>query len=125
MKPVNPKSRLFKPDGAYVLGTDAVILLECKFQSTSGSADEKILNSPTKLQLYKEAYPHVKQWRYVLVLSEWFMQPAYRQWLDVLTKNPEISVWWAKRTEEVQVQLEIDEEKGSVKVHLTNYQLFP
>ncbi|QIG59588.1 hypothetical protein [Dishui Lake phycodnavirus 2] len=125
MKPVNPKSRLFKPDGAYVLGTDAVILLECKFQSTSGSADEKILNSPTKLELYKQAYPHVKHWRYVLVLSEWFQQPTYTQWLAVLTKNPEISVWWAKRTDEVRVQLEIDETSGSVKVHLTNYQLLP
>jgi hypothetical protein len=45
--------------------------------------------------------------------------------LDVLTQNPEISVWWAKRTNDVRVQLEIDEAGGSVKVHLTNYQLFP
>jgi len=125
MKPVNPKSRLFKPDGAYVLGTDTVILLECKYQSTSGSADEKILNSPVKLDLYKQAYPHVKHWRYVLVLSEWFQQPTYTQWLEVLTKNPEISVWWATRTDELRVQLEIDENGGSVKVHLTNYQLLP
>lgn len=126
MKPVNPKSRLFKPDGAYVSRDgEVVILLECKYQSTSGSADEKILNAPVKLDLYKQAYPRVKHWRYVLVLSEWFQQPAYTQWLEVLQKNKEITVWWTKRTPDLRVQLEVDEDKGTVKVHLSHYQLIP
>lgn len=124
MKPVDPSMRLFHPDGAYVKG-DWVLLFECKYQGGSGSVDEKILNSPVKLELYKQAYPHVKQWRYVLVLSEWFRQPSYKTWIDTLLRNPEIDVWWAARrsNDEVAVKLEIDGDK--VKVHLSYYELVP
>lgn len=124
--PANPKARLFKPDGAYIRG-DSVIIMECKYQSTSGSADEKILNSPTKLELYKRAYPHVKRWKYILVLSEWFQQPSYTEWLETLKKNDEIDVWYARRLDdgEVRVKLEIDEDKGTTRVFLTNYELIP
>lgn len=121
MKPVDPKMRLFHPDGAYVKD-DWVLLLECKYQGGSGSVDEKILNSPTKLELYKQAYPHIKHWRYVLVLSEWFRQPSYDMWIKTLKRNPEIDVWWAEKcTEGVRVKLEVDGER--VKVHLTDYKL--
>ena len=124
MHPVDPSARLFHPDGAYVKD-DWVLLLECKYQSGGGSVDEKILNSPTKLEIYKRAYPHVKDWRYTLVLSEWFRQPKYKTWIDVLLENPEIDVWWAAKCEdgEVSVKLEIDGDR--VKVHLSNYKLVP
>ena len=123
MKPVDPNMRLFHPDGAYIKD-DWVMIIECKYQGGSGSVDEKILNSPTKLELYKQAYPHVKDWCYVLVLSEWFRQPSYKTWIDTLTRNPEIQVWWAeKRTHSVCVKLEVDGD--AVKVHLSNYQLVP
>lgn len=125
MKPVDPNARLFKPDGAFIRGGH-VILMECKYQSTSGSADEKILNSPMKLELYKQAYPRVKKWKYILVLSEWFKQPSYDGWIAALKNNPEIDVWWAKSTEnEVQVKLEVDEKSGKVRVLLSNHQLVP
>jgi hypothetical protein len=117
-------SRLFKPDGAYVTDDrETVVILECKYQSVPGSADEKILNSPTKLDLYKRAYPRVKRWRYVLVLSEWFKQPKYEEWLDVLREHPEIDVWWATRTDEVKTNFEIDG-KGKIKLHLCNYSVY-
>ena len=122
MRPVDPGARLFKPDGAYVRG-DRVILLECKYQGGAGSVDEKILNSPVKLELYKQAYPHVRDWKYVLVLSEWFRQRAYAGWISTLLKNPEIEVWWAEHTSELKVQLEVDDAKGCVKVYLCNYRL--
>jgi hypothetical protein len=117
-------SRLFKPDGAYVTDDrETVVILECKYQSVPGSADEKILNSPTKLALYKRAYPRVKRWRYVLVLSEWFKQPKYEEWLNVLREHPEIDVWWATRTDEVKTNFEIDG-KGKIKLHLCNYSVY-
>lgn len=122
MKPVDPKMRLFHPDGAYVKD-DWVLLLECKYQGGSGSVDEKILNSPTKLELYKQAYPHIKHWRYVLVLSEWFRQPSYEMWIRTLKRNPEIDVWWVEKCD-IRVKLEVVEGEH-VKVHLTNYQLAP
>jgi hypothetical protein len=77
-----------------------------------------------KLDLYKQAYPHVRNWKYVLVLSEWFKQRAYRGWIATLLKNPDIEVWWAERTPDVRVQLEVCE-KDEVKVYLCNYQLVP
>lgn len=121
MKPVNPNARLFKPDGAFIThDRETVVILECKYQSVTGSADEKILNSPTKLALYKRAYPHVKRWRYVLVLCEWFKQPVYEEWLDVLREHPEIDVWWARPTTEVRVKLEVDK-SGHVRVFYCNY----
>lgn len=125
MCPVTTSSgRLFKPDGAYVTDDrQSVTILECKYQSVAGSADEKILNSPTKLSLYKRAYPNVKRWRYVLVLCEWFKQPMYAEWLDVLRDDhPEIDVWWAQRTTEVQVKLEVSK-SGYVKVLFCNYSI--
>tara|TARA_B100000287_G_scaffold404363_1_gene426975 strand:- start:26996 stop:27445 length:450 start_codon:yes stop_codon:yes gene_type:complete len=125
MKPVDTNERLFRPDGAYIIGTDEVILLECKYQSTSGSADEKILNSPTKLDVYKMQYPHVKRWKFVLVLSEWFQREEYKRWLEVLRAKPDVIVRFAEPTDEVIVQLEIDEKRGIVKTHLTNYQFIP
>lgn len=125
MKPVvNENERRFKPDGAYIIG-DEVILLECKYQCTPGSADEKILNSPTKLDVYKMQYPRVKRWKFILVLSEWFQQEQYKRWLEVLREKPDILVRFAERTDEVIVKLEIDEERGTVKTHLTNYQFIP
>jgi hypothetical protein len=113
--------RLFKPDGAYVTDDrETVVILECKYQSVRGSADEKILNSPTKLALYKRAYPRVKRWRYVLVLSEWFKQSAYEEWLEVLGEHPEIHVWWATHTDEAETKFEMDS-KGKIKLHLCYY----
>lgn len=123
MRPVNSNARLFKPDGAYVTrDKETVVLFECKYQTVAGSADEKILNSPVKLALYKRAYPHVKRWRYVLVLCEWFKQPAYEEWIDVLREHPEIEVRWAKPTKELQVKLEV-EKSGRIKIMYCNYSM--
>lgn len=123
MRPVETNARLFKPDGAFVTDDEeTVVILECKYQSVAGSADEKILNSPTKLELYKRAYPHVKRWRYVLVLCEWFKTQAYEEWLDVLRAHPEIDVWWATPTDDLIVKFEIDK-GGKVRVVYCNYKV--
>ena len=75
-----------QPDECYVCEkTKTIVIIEKKFQQTSGSACEKLQTGPAKLENYAERYPG---WtiKYVYVLSNWFKQECEAE-LKLLDKK--------------------------------------
>lgn len=77
----------FQPDEAYYLPeTNEVIIYEKKFQSTSGSADEKLGNCAWKIKEYKDLFSAcgINKVSYIYIFNDWFEQPRYTKLLKYI-----------------------------------------
>lgn len=72
-------SKQLLPDEAILIESDKKIyIIEKKFQSGSGSVDEKLQTCDFKLKQYKKLFEGTKyQVSYIYVLNDWFKQPQY------------------------------------------------
>ena len=77
----------FQPDEAYYLPeTNEVIIYEKKFQSTPGSADEKLGNCAWKIKEYKDLFSAcgINKVSYIYIFNDWFKQPRYAKLLKYI-----------------------------------------
>ena len=88
-----PASGCKSPDEAFInIELKKLVILEKKFQQTSGSVDEKPQTGVFKQFHYSELFPSY-QVSYVYCLSDWFKKPEYTSVLKYLKKN-DIPVFW-------------------------------
>ena len=87
VNPLDYLSWMFQPDEAYYLPeTNEVIIYEKKFQSTSGSADEKLGACAWKIQEYRNVFAAVgiPTVSYIYIFCDWFKQPRYEKLLKYI-----------------------------------------
>jgi hypothetical protein len=79
-------SAKLKPDEAlYITDSKRLHVIEKKFQTCSGSVDEKLQTCGFKLKQYSKLLkPIGVRVTYSYVLSEWFQQPRYRDVLEYI-----------------------------------------
>lgn len=74
--------KLLPDDSIYVIVSNTIYIIECKFQKVAGSVDEKLQTCDFKKKQYiKLMKPLGIKVDYIYVLNDWFTVPAYR---DVL-----------------------------------------
>lgn len=79
-------SKRLEPDnGLFVIVRDTLFILEMKFQTVSGSVDEKLQTCDFKRKQYTKLVRDLG-WRveYVYILNDWFRDPRYRDTLDYI-----------------------------------------
>lgn len=90
---LKPAAGCKQPDEAYIdLEEKNIIIIEKKFQQTSGSVDEKLQTGCFKQLHYKELFPNFKIY-YMYCLSDWFQRDEYKSVLNYL-KDGGIHVFW-------------------------------
>lgn len=80
-------SKRWKPDEAFINESNhTVYIIEKKFQSTSGSVDEKLATFPFKMHEYKKLLtPIGYDIVYIYLLSsQWFDNPRYQDYYDYM-----------------------------------------
>lgn len=79
-------SKRLEPDNAiYVISNWKLYIVEIKFQHVSWSVDEKLQTCDFKNKQYNRLFSWLGiEVEYCYVLSEWFMQPAYRDVLNYI-----------------------------------------
>ncbi len=77
--------KLLPDDAIYVVVNNTFFIIECKFQKTSGSVDEKLQTCDFKRRQYRKLLaPLNMEVEYIYLLNDWFRHPAYRDVLDYI-----------------------------------------
>jgi hypothetical protein len=77
--------RLLPDDAVLVLANKTLYIVEIKFQTVSGSVDEKLQTCDFKLKQYKKLIsPLGLSVKYVYVLNKWFRKPEYKDVLEYI-----------------------------------------
>lgn len=77
--------RLIPDDTIYVIISNTLFIIECKFQISSGSVDEKLQTCDFKKKQYKKLLsPANIEVEYIYLLSNWFRQKRYKDVLDYI-----------------------------------------
>lgn len=77
--------RLLPDDSIFVLINNTVFIIECKFQQTAGSVDEKLQTCDFKKKEYQKLLAQLNvEVEYVYLLSEWFKDSSYKDVLDYI-----------------------------------------
>ena len=87
VNPLDYLSWMFQPDEAYYLPeTNEVIIYEKKFQSTNGSADEKLGACAWKISEYRSVFAAagIPTVSYIYIFCDWFKQPRYEKLLKYI-----------------------------------------
>jgi len=75
--------RLLPDDAVLVLVNKTLYIVEIKFQTVSGSVDEKLQTCDFKLKQYKKLISQLGlNVKYVYILNDWFKKPEYKDVLD-------------------------------------------
>lgn len=82
-------SKKILPDGVFIQD-NKVRIYEKKFQSTSGSVDEKIQTAPFKLYELKKLFAPlgITDVTYTYILNDWFEDDKYRDVLEYIRNSP-------------------------------------
>ncbi|MDI9312831.1 MAG: hypothetical protein QM535_21655 [Limnohabitans sp.] len=77
--------RLLPDDSIYVIINNAMFIIECKFQQSKGSVDEKLQTCDFKKKQYQKLLSQLNmEVEYIYLLSEWFKNPKYKDVLDYI-----------------------------------------
>lgn len=77
--------RLLPDDALYVVLNNTVYIIEKKNQVVAGSVDEKLQTCDFKRKQYKKLFSRINfEVEYIYLLSDWFKQPAYKDYLDYI-----------------------------------------
>lgn len=75
--------RLLPDDSIYVIINNTMFIIECKFQQSAGSVDEKLQTCDFKKRQYQKILSQLNmEVEYIYLLSEWFKKPEYKDVLD-------------------------------------------
>lgn len=82
-------SKRYLPDDSFLnISTNVLYIIEKKFQSQSGSVDEKLATFPFKRYVYERLVDGLNlQIKYLYVLSDWFNKPRYSDYYDYMKEN--------------------------------------
>ena len=88
----------FQPDEAYFLSeSNEIIIYEKKFQSVSGSADEKLGACAWKIKEYKDLFfaCGISKVSYIYIFNDWFKQKRYEKLLKYIKSVPDCDyIFW-------------------------------
>ncbi|MEG3022925.1 MAG: hypothetical protein RR888_02485 [Akkermansia sp.] len=77
--------KLLPDDCLYVIVNNTLFIIECKFQHTEGSVDEKLQTCDFKKKQYQKLMAQANiEVEYVYLLSDWFKNPKYKDVLDYI-----------------------------------------
>lgn len=77
--------KLLPDDSIYVIINNTMFIIECKFQQTSGSVDEKLQTCDFKKKQYQKLLaPANIDVEYIYLLNNWFRDPRYKDVLDYI-----------------------------------------
>lgn len=77
--------RLLPDDCIFVLVNNTVFIIECKYQKTGGSVDEKLQTCDFKKKQYQKLLAQLNvEVEYVYLLNKWFTKPEYKDVLDYI-----------------------------------------
>jgi hypothetical protein len=77
--------RLLPDDSIYVIINNTMFIIECKFQKSEGSVDEKLQTCDFKKKQYQKLLSQLNmEVEYIYLLSEWFKNPKYKDVLDYI-----------------------------------------
>jgi hypothetical protein len=77
--------RLLPDDSIYVIVNNTMFIIECKFQQSAGSVDEKLQTCDFKKRQYQKLLSQLNmEVEYIYLLSEWFKKPEYKDVLDYI-----------------------------------------
>lgn len=77
--------RLLPDEAIFIINSNALFIIEMKFQEVAGSVDEKLQTCDFKKKQYQKllAKTNIKV-EYVYVLSDWFKHKGYKDVLDYI-----------------------------------------
>lgn len=79
------KSKILPDDCIFVIVENKLFIIECKFQQTPGSVDEKLQTCDFKKKQYQKLLAKANiDVEYVYLLSEWFKKEKYQDVLDYI-----------------------------------------
>lgn len=77
--------RLLPDDSIYVIINNTMFIIECKFQQSAGSVDEKLQTCDFKKKQYQKLLSQLNmEVEYIYLLSEWFKKQEYKDVLDYI-----------------------------------------
>ena len=77
--------RLLPDDSIYVIINNTMFIIECKFQQSAGSVDEKLQTCDFKKKQYQKLLSQLNmEVEYIYLLSEWFKKRGYKDVLDYI-----------------------------------------
>jgi hypothetical protein len=77
--------KMLPDDAIFIIAKNTMFILEKKFQSTSGSVDEKLQTCDFKLKQYKKLFALISiNTKYTYILNDWFKQDSYKDMLDYI-----------------------------------------
>lgn len=77
--------KLLPDDSIYVIINNTLHIIECKFQSVEGSADEKLQTCDFKKKQYQKLFSRANvAVEYIYLLNDWFRKPEYKDVLDYI-----------------------------------------
>jgi hypothetical protein len=77
--------RLLPDDSIYVIINNTMFIIECKFQQSAGSVDEKLQTCDFKKKQYTKLLSQLNmEVEYIYLLSEWFKKIEYKDVLDYI-----------------------------------------
>lgn len=77
--------KLLPDDSIYVIKTNTLFIVECKYQQVNGSVDEKLQTCDFKRKQYQKLMSQVNiDVEYIYLLSNWFKNPKYKDVLDYI-----------------------------------------
>ncbi len=77
--------KLLPDDSIFVIIANTLFVIECKFQQTEGSVDEKLQTCDFKRKQYQKLLSKANiEVEYMYLLSDWFRNPKYKDVLDYI-----------------------------------------
>lgn len=78
-------SKLLPDDSIYVLVNNTIFIIECKYQNSPGSVDEKLQTCDFKKKQYQKLFaPANFEVEYIYLLSNWFRKDKYKDVLNYI-----------------------------------------
>tara|TARA_R110002033_G_C3865785_1_gene236868 strand:+ start:1127 stop:1648 length:522 start_codon:yes stop_codon:yes gene_type:complete len=77
--------KILPDDSIYVIVNNTMFIIECKFQQSGGSVDEKLQTCDFKKKQYQKLLSQLNmEVEYIYLLSDWFKKPKYKDVLDYI-----------------------------------------
>ena len=77
--------KLLPDDSIFVIISNTLFVIECKFQQVAGSVDEKLQTCDFKRKQYQKLLSKANiEVEYIYLLSDWFRNPVYKDVLDYI-----------------------------------------
>ena len=87
--------QLLPDDAIFVITNNTFFILEIKFQSGSGSTDEKLQTCDFKIKQYRKLLAQLNvEVQFIYVLNDWFKAPRYKDVLDYIITVPGCSFYF-------------------------------